>query len=98
MLSTVVAILASAYPTCMITVANDRPSTPEIYWHEVAHCNGWDHPAQGHQGKPRRGYRAPKPPAEFVRDYRGTLIVRWVSTDEALAICGSYGCAVGGLD
>lgn len=90
------ALLLSASPafakTCMIVIAADRPSSAEIYRHELAHCNGWEHADQHHKGKPKAGYQSPKPPAKFVRPYAGKLIDHWVSTKEALRLCGSYGC------
>jgi hypothetical protein len=78
--------------TCHIVVAADRASTPEIFRHELAHCNGWEHPDQHHKGRPKAGYRAPKPPAKYVRPYVGKLDDQWVTTTEALKVCGSYGC------
>lgn len=83
---------AVAAPTCIIVVANDRASTAEIYQHEIAHCNGWRHDDQGHDGKPRKGYKSPQPPASFIREYPGKVVDHWVTTDEAIRICGSYGC------
>lgn len=88
------ALFAAYAPPCEIVVANDRPSTAGIYWHEVAHCNGWRH---AERETPQSGYVASIPPDEFVHDYPGQLTVRWVSTRQAIAICGSYGCAKGGL-
>ena len=84
--------VAYSPPACVIVVAADRPSTTEIYRHELAHCNGWKHSDQHHKGKPVKGYQSPKPPERFVRPYAGKLIDHWVTTDEALRICGSYGC------
>lgn len=83
---------AVAAPACHIVVAADRPSTVEIYRHELAHCNGWTHPDQHHKGSPRKGYQSPKPPAKFVRPYAGKLVDHWVSTKEAIRICQSFGC------
>lgn len=80
-----------AAKTCVIVVAADRPSSAEIYRHELAHCWGWEHADQHHKGKPVKGYKAPKPPAKFVKPYPN-LVDQWVSTKEALRICGSYGC------
>lgn len=88
---------ATEFPVCEIVVAADRPSAPEIYRHEVAHCNGWEHPDQGHRGRPRRGYQAPQPPAEYLHAYPGRLVVHMVPTERAVEVCGSYGCAFGGL-
>ena len=79
-------------PACVIVIAADRASTTEIYRHELAHCNGWVHPDQHPKGQPRKGYKSPKPPEQFVRPYPGNLVDHWVTTDEALRICGSYGC------
>lgn len=76
-----------------IVVAEDRASTLEILQHELAHLAGWEHADQGHRGRPRKGYVSPKPPARFVRPVPG-VIVHWVSTAEALRICGSYGCVL----
>lgn len=81
-----------AKQTCVIVVAKDRASTAEIYQHELAHCNGWEHPDQNHKGKPRKGYQSPKPPERFVRPYSGKFVDHWMTTKEALAICSSYGC------
>lgn len=81
-------VLASK--TCVIVVAVDRPSSAEIYRHELAHCNGWDHP--DHKGKPKKGYQSPQPPQKFIRPYAGKLVDHYVSTREALKLCGSYGC------
>lgn len=92
MLAETAAVIALLMGTCTIVVADDRPSTPEIYAHELAHCNGWTHPDQGHKGKPKKGYQSPKPPTKFVREFPGELIVHYVSTEEALRRCGSYGC------
>jgi hypothetical protein len=84
---------AFAAKTCVIVVAADRPSSAEIYRHELAHCNGWEHPDQNHgMFGPKRAYQSPKPPAKFVRPYAGKLVDHWVSTKEAVKICGSYGC------
>jgi hypothetical protein len=84
---------AVAAKTCVILVAADRPSTAEIYRHELAHCNGWTHADQKHGlFGPRNGYQSPKPPAKYVKPYPGKLVDHWVSTREALRICGSYGC------
>lgn len=92
-LAALAAISSPAYaaPVCHIIVADDRASTLEIYWHEVAHCNGWVHADQNHQGKPKKGYQSPKPPAKFLKPYPN-LDVQWVTTTEALQLCGSYGC------
>lgn len=82
----------SAPKTCVIVVAADRPSSSEIYRHELAHCWGWEHPDQNHKGKPVKGYQSPNPPARFVKPYPN-LVDHWVSTKEALRICGgTYGC------
>ena len=78
--------------TCTIVVAVDRPSTMEIYHHELAHCNGWKHADQGHHGKPKQGYVSPKPPAKYIRPYKGHLDSHFVTTREALTLCESYGC------
>lgn len=78
--------------TCVIVVAADRPSSAEIYQHELAHCHGWEHADQNHKGKPAKGYQSPKPPVKFVKPYPN-LVDHWVSTKEALQICeGTYGC------
>lgn len=55
-----------AAKTCVIVVAKDRPSSAEIYRHELAHCWNWSHPDQHHKGKPKAGYQAPKPPAKLL--------------------------------
>jgi hypothetical protein len=94
----VLAVLVAAFPalaapkTCVIVVADDRPSSAEIFRHELAHCNGWEH-ADQHHGMfgPKKGYQSPKPPAEFVKPYPN-LESHWVSTKEAMKLCGSYGC------
>lgn len=96
MLRLVLAVLlvstpAMAAPVCHIVVAADRASSAEIYQHELAHCNGWEHADQNHAGKPKKGYQSPKPPAKFVKPYPN-LVDHWVSTKEALRVCGSYGC------
>lgn len=82
---------AMAAKQCNIVIAVDRASAAEIYQHELAHCNGWVHPDQHHKGKPKQGYRAPKPPAKFIKPYPN-LVDHWVSTEEAVRVCGSYGC------
>jgi len=80
------------FEVCVIVVALDRTSSMEIYRHELAHCNGWVHADQAHHGKPKQGYKSPKPPLHFVTPYKGKLVDHWVSTQEALRLCGSYGC------
>lgn len=91
------ALLAStpamaAHAACHIVVADDRASTLEIYQHELAHSHGWEHPDQKHgMFGPKKGYQAPKPPAHLVRP-NPNCEVQWVSTPEAIRICGSYGC------
>lgn len=90
-LAALAAVSSPAISACHIVVAEDRASTLEIYRHELAHCHGWEHPDQGHKGKPRNGYQAPKPPAHFVKPYPN-LIVHWVDSKTALETCGSFGC------
>jgi len=78
---------------CYIVVAMDRASSLEIYQHELAHCNGWQHADQHHGvNGPRKGYKSPKPPARYVVPYKGKLIEYFVSTPDAIRMCGSYGC------
>ena len=78
---------------CVIVVAMDRASSLEIYQHELAHCNGWEHADQGHgQNGPKQGYRSPKAPVRYVVPFKGKLTTHFVSTKEAIAICQSYGC------
>jgi hypothetical protein len=55
-------LLISKAQAC--TIVTD--GTIEVYWHELAHCNGWDH-------KPfERGH---EPPASYVHDFNGPLTV-----------------------
>lgn len=85
-------------PACTIFVAKDRDSRNEIYHHEVAHCNGWVHADQNHGPEgPPKGYKAPKPPRRYLGKYKGPFKVNWLTTEEAIKECGSYGCAEGGL-
>lgn len=54
------------------TVVTD--GTIEVYMHELAHCNGWEHPPF----KP--GY---DPPAKFVHPFNGELTVYLAGQDYA---------------
>lgn len=56
--------------------------------HELAHCNGWQHPIRASvTGK------AFDPPRRYVRPYAGKLIEHRVSVSEAKRICeGPMAC------
>lgn len=60
----------------------------EKYWHEMAHCNGWEHPS-----KASSFGEAFKPPSRYLFVYKGELIAYKVSTTKAMKLCnGHYGC------
>lgn len=93
---TTVALLLTASPaltaqTCVIVYANDVPFRGEVYWHEMAHCNGWEHPERKGSAF-ASGYKAYQPPKKYLFKYPGPLRVRSVSTNEANLLCDSYGC------
>jgi hypothetical protein len=77
---------------CVVVFATDRPNWDEIYRHEIAHCNGWEHPVAG---PPRKGenYQAPKPPLRYLHMPDMPVITRAVKTEEALKLCDRHwGC------
>ena len=79
--------------TCVIVYANDRQSSTVIYWHEMAHCLGWDHPekAPPKEGENYVAYEVPHRYDGLV--YAGPLVVHSVTTKAAKAMCdGHYGC------
>lgn len=84
-----------AAPACVIIYASDMGSavTREIRNHELAHCNGWEHPAGFDKS---RGFgKAYLPPAKFLRKYKGTVYETPVSTFEARERCeGQLGCSL----
>jgi predicted SprT family Zn-dependent metalloprotease len=85
-------LAAAALQTCVIVFATDRPSWEEIYWHEIAHCNGWQHPKKA---APRKGedYQAYKPPRRFRRFPSMPVVTHAVTTEEAKELCdGHWGC------
>lgn len=91
-------LTAAALQTCIIAYANDRPSTPEIRAHELAHANGWSHPEQKWIVPPK-GYVAIKPPKRFVRvPTNCTLVEMPLPTKTVQDLClsmtgrASYGC------
>lgn len=88
--SAVIAIGTGNLPPCEVVVAWDR-SKHIILEHEMAHCWGWQHGEASYAGEF-------KPPVEVMAlgEYPN-LILRRVSTARAKRICGSYGCAKGGL-
>lgn len=78
--------------TCVIVFAADQPSWKEIYWHEMAHCNGWTHPEKA---APKRGenYQAYTPPSRYVHIPDMPVETRAVSTTQAKKLCdGHWGC------
>ena len=69
---------AQTWPTCTI-VTNGRL---HIYWHEVAHCNGWQH---------EPFLENIQPPRKYVYPYKGKLIhivPEWGET--VLSICQKF--------
>jgi hypothetical protein len=86
---------AVAKQACVIVYANDMGAavTREIRQHELAHCNGWTHPAGMDK---KRGYgRAYLPPKKFLRAYPGKVYETPVRTSEARDRCnGQLGCSV----
>lgn len=81
----------AATQQCVIIYSDDRPSTLEIREHELAHCNGWQHPHR--EDFNRLGYRANQAPAKYIRPYKGDLLEYPMSTKEARLQCGGHlGC------
>jgi hypothetical protein len=71
---------------CLIIVSpGTNGDVSEKYTHELAHCNGWEHPL-----KPDPNGKAFQPPARFNHPYAGRLIVKRVSTAEAKRLCGGH--------
>lgn len=87
--------LLTALATCTIIYSpGHNGDAAEKYWHEMAHCNGWQHPP----GRRADGH-AYQPPARFKVPYRGPLVVRKMSTEAATRACRALGldtfaCAV----
>lgn len=84
--------LLAAMSTCVIVFATDRPSWKEIYWHEIAHCNGWEHPEKP---APKKGenYQAYKAPSKYLKWPNTPVETRAVSSVEAKKLCeGHWGC------
>lgn len=82
-LSTLSTRVAAGQPmVCNIVVSADRPSVAEQLRHELAHCNGWSHPAPASLTGPQ-----PVPPLVFVRPYRGPMWVMRLSTPQARETC-----------
>jgi hypothetical protein len=82
---------AWAGKSCVIIYANDVPWSKEVYWHEMAHANGWKHPKRPAGAAFKKGYKAYQPPRQFLYKNK-SCIVRAVSAAKAKHICGSYGC------
>lgn len=77
---------------CVIVFAKDRPSWKEIYWHEIAHCNGWVHPDKP-APRPGENYQAYKAPKRYLYLPKMMVETLAVSTHEAKKLCdGHYGC------
>jgi hypothetical protein len=83
-----------AFADCIIIYANDMGPkvTREIRNHELAHCNGWEHP---HGYDKARGFeKAYIPPKRFLRPISGKLYEHPMSTRDAKASCdGMLGCS-----
>ncbi len=78
--------------TCVIVFAVDRPSWKEIYWHEMAHCNGWRHPERP-APRPGENYQAFKPPRRYLHLPEMPVETRAVTTEQAKKLCGGHwGC------
>lgn len=83
---------ALAADRCVIVFAKDQPSWKEIYWHEMAHCNGWTHPEKA---PPKNGenYQSYVPPKRYVHLPSIEVETRAVTTAEAKKLCdGHWGC------
>ena len=57
----------------------------EKYWHEMAHCNGWEHP-----NKISAFGEAYKPPKKYLYKYSGPIKEYSVSVKQAQKLCGGH--------
>lgn len=81
-----------AATVCIVVFADDRPSTKEIYQHEIAHCNGWVHPKRA-APKVGQNYQAYKAPARYLHEPDMEVQAYPMSSKEAKDYCdGHWGC------
>lgn len=78
--------MLKALAICTIVVSpGTNGNVQEKYDHELAHCNGWEHPI-----KVSALGQAYVPPKEMVHPFKGKLIVKRVSLAEARKLCGGH--------
>lgn len=89
-------MLSVLLSTCLVIISpGTNGDVREKYLHELAHCNGWEHPDQAAPSD-GKAYSAYKPPHKYLRRYRGRMKVRLVSTSRAQELCnGHYACMKG---
>ena len=84
--------------TCVIVVPSKGPHPDwfqwePIYWHEIAHCNGWKHPAKAEPKGNGKGYTSFPVPPKYNHLPKIEVITRGVTIKEAQKLCGGHwGC------
>jgi hypothetical protein len=78
-----------AAATCVIVYSGGTDGNwQEKRDHEIAHCNGWEHPEKADPTG-----RAYQPPKRFIHTYAGKIVEQHVSLAEAKQLCdGHYAC------
>ena len=87
----------AAAALCVIVVPSKGPHPDwfqwePIYWHEIAHCNGFEHPETEAKAV-GKGYTSYDPPKRYLRYPSMPVETRAVTIKQAQKICGGHwGC------